>query len=217
MEVMMEKELEGKSLDQLVEAACQEFGCLPEDLELEILEYSSSGGGLLGISTKKVRAKIRVKPDKLLNERANKALSFLKELFYYAELKIETKTNLLRDQLQIEIYLLGEDVKFLIQNGAEPLSALEFLTNKVVARALGVGPKIILKPEGINIEKEKKLVNAVKRALEKVKTTKEPQVIKVGSQREQRLVLNLIKDEEKIGYVIEGEGRSKRVILSFQE
>lgn len=212
---MREKELEGKSLDQLVETACQEFGCLPEDLELEILEYSSSG--LLGITTKKVKAKVRVKPDKVLSERANKALSFLKELFYYAEFKIETKTNLLKDLLQIEIYLSGEDVKFLIQNGAEPLSALEFLTNKVVAKALGVGPKIILKPEGINIEKEKKLVNAVKRAIEKVKSTKEPQVIKVGNQREQRLVLNLIKEEEKIGYIIEGEGRSKKVILNFQE
>ncbi len=213
---MMEKELEGKSLDQVVEMACQEFGCLPEDLELEILEFSSSGG-LLGITTKKVKAKVRVKPDKLLTERANKALSFLKELFYYAEFKIETKTNLLKDQLQIEILLSGEDVKFLIQNGAEPLSALEFLTNKVVAKALGVGPKIILKPEGINIEKEKKLVNAVKRAIEKVKSTKEPQIIKIGNQREQRLVINLLKDEEKIGYVIEGEGRSKKVILSFQE
>ena len=214
--MILEKEFEGKSLDQLVEVACQELGCVPEDLELEILEFSTSSG-LLGIPGKKIRIKARIKPDKLLSERANRAVTFLKELFYYADFNIETKTNLLRDQLQIEILLSGEDVKYFIQNGAEPLSALEFLTNKIVAKALGVGPKIVLKPEGINIEREKKLVNAVKKAIQKVKSTKEPQVIKVGSQREQKIVLNLIKNENNIGYTIEGEGKQKRIILTFEK
>ncbi len=214
--MVLEKEFEGKSLDQLVEVVCQELGCVPEDLEIEILEYSTSSG-LLGIPGKKIKIKARIKPDKFLSERANRAVSFLKELFYYAELNINTKTNLLRDQLQIEILLSGEDVKYLIQNGAEPLSALEFLTNKIVAKALGVGPKIILKPEGINIEREKKLVNAVKKAIQKVKSTKEPQVIKVGSQREQKIVLNLIKNENNIGYTIEGEGKQKRIILNYEK
>ena len=212
---MLEKEFEGKSLDQLVETICEDFGCVPEDLILEILEYSSSSG-LLGLTGKKVKVKARIKPDKVLSERANKALMFLKELFYYADLNIETQTNLVRDQFQVEIILSGDDVKYFLINGAEPLSALEFLTNKVVARALGVGPKIILKPEGINIEREKKLVNAVKKAIERVKTTKESQVIKVGNQREQRIVLNIVKQENNINYAIEGEGKQKRIILSWR-
>ncbi|PMP68206.1 MAG: protein jag, partial [Thermodesulfobacterium geofontis] len=64
----MEKEFEGKSLDQLVEIACEELGCVPEDLEFEILEFSSSSG-LLGIPGKKVRIKARIKADKVLSER----------------------------------------------------------------------------------------------------------------------------------------------------
>ncbi len=213
---MMEKEFEGKSLDQLVEIACEELGCVPEDLEFEILEFSSSSG-LLGIPGKKVRIKARIKADKVLSERANRALMFLKELLNYAEFKIDLKTNILKDKMQVEIILLGEDVKYLIQNGAETLTALEFLTNKVVARALGVGPKIVLKPEGIDIEKEKKLVNAVKRAIEKIKKNKEPQIIKIGSQREQKIVVNLVKQEENIDYKIEGEGKQKKVILNWKE
>lgn len=213
---MMEKEFEGKSLDQLMEIACQELGCIPEDLELEILEFSSSSG-LLGIPGKKIRIKARIKADKVLSERANRALMFLKEVFNYADLKIDVKANILKDKMQVEILLLGEDVKYLIQNGAEPLTALEFLTNKVVARAFGVGPKIVLKPEGIDIEKEKKLVNAVRRAIEKIKKNKEPQIIKIGSQREQKIVVNLIKQEENIDYKIEGEGKQKKVILNWKE
>jgi spoIIIJ-associated protein len=185
---------------------------VPEDLEFEILEFSNSSG-LLGLSGKKVRVKARIKPEKVLSERANRALSFLKELFYYADFKIETKTRLLKEQMQIEILLSGEDVKYLLLNGAEPLSALEFLTNKIVAKALGVGPKIILTPEGINIEREKKLVNAVKRAIEKAKSEKEPQVIKVGNQREQKIVINILKKESNLEYRVEGEGKQKRVVI----
>ncbi len=213
---MMEKELEGKSLDQLVEVACQELSCVPEDLEFEILEFSTSSG-LLGIPGKKIRIKARIKADKVLSERANRALMFLKDVLTYADFQIETKINILKDKMQVEILLSGEDVKYLIQNGAEPLTALEFLTNKVVARALGVGPKIVLKPEGINIEREKKLVTAVKRAIEKIKNTKEPQIIKIGSQREQRIVTNLVKREDNIDYKIEGEGKQKKVILIWKE
>jgi spoIIIJ-associated protein len=211
----MEKELEGKSLDQLIEVACQELGCIPEDLELEILEFSSSS--FLGIPGKKIRIKARIKTDKVLSERANRALMFLKELLNYADLKIDVKANILKDKMQVEILLSGEDIKYLIQNGAEPLTALEFLTNKVVARALGVGPKIVLKLEGIDIEKEKKLVNAVRRAIEKIKTNKEPQIIKISSQREQRIVVNIVKQEENIDYKIEGEGKQKKVILNWKE
>jgi spoIIIJ-associated protein len=213
---MMEKELEGKSLDQLVEVACQELGCVPEDLEFEILEFSSSSS-LLGIPGKKIKIKARIKADKVLSERANRALMFLKEVLNYADFQIDIKANILRDKMQVEILLSGEDVRYLIQNGAEPLTALEFLTNKVVARALGVGPKIVLKPEGIDIEKEKKLVAAVKKAIEKIKKDKEPQIIKIGSQREQRIVINLIKQEENIDYKVEGEGKQKKVILNWKE
>jgi len=213
---MMEKELEGKSLDQLLEIACQELGCVPEDLELEILEVTSSSG-LLGLPGKKIRVRAKIKAEKVLSERANRALMFVKDVLNYANLQIEAKTNILKDKMQVEILLSGEDVKYLIQNGAEPLTALEFLTNKVVARALGVGPKIVLKPEGIDIEKEKKLVNAVKKAIEKIKNTKEPQIIKISSQREQKIVINLIKQEENIDYKIEGEGKQKKVILNWKD
>ncbi|HBT04797.1 MULTISPECIES: Jag N-terminal domain-containing protein [Thermodesulfobacterium] len=212
--MVLEKELEGKSLDQLLEVACQELGCMPEDLELEILEVASSSG-LLGMPSKKIKIKAKLKPDKMLSERANKALTFLKDLFYYTDFQIETQTNLLKDKLQIEILLKGEDLKYLVQNGGEVLSALEFLTNKIVAKSLGVGPKIVLKPEGINLEREKRLISAVKRAIEKVKTTKEPQIIKVGSQREERIVLNLVKPEKNIEAVVEGEGKQKKVILQW--
>ncbi|MEZ0343448.1 MAG: Jag N-terminal domain-containing protein [Caldimicrobium sp.] len=207
-------ELEGKSLDQMVEKACQDLGCLPEDLKIEILEYTS--GGMLG-SSKKIKANFMIKPDKILSERATRALSFLKELFYHMDFQIETQTQLLGEKMEVDIIFSGPDTRYLLQNEGEPLSALEYLTNKIVAKALGVGPKINLKVRGVDLEREKRLVKAVERALELIKEDKKERAVRIGNKREERLVLNRVKDEPNIAAEIQEDSRGKKVVLRWKE
>lgn len=207
-------ELEGKSLDQLVEKACQDLGCLPEDMEIEIQEFTS--GGMLGTG-RKIKVIFKIKPEKLLSERANRALAFLKEIFFNTDFHLETQTQLHKDSLEVEIQLSGEDVKYLLQNGGEVLSSLEFLVNKVVAKSLGVGPKIILKIRGVDLEKEKRLIRAVQKAVELIKEDKRERVIRVGSRREERLVLNMLKDIPEISSSLEEDSKGKRIILRWKE
>lgn len=206
-------ELEGKSLDQLVERACQELGCMPEDLEIEITEFTS--GGVLGTG-KKVKANFKIRVDKLLTERANRALTFLKELFYNIDFQIDTQTILKKDSMEIEIVFSGEDVKFLLQNGGEVLSSLEFLVNKIVAKAMGVGPKISLKVKGVDLEREKSLLRAAKRAIELIKGDQKERSLKIGNKREERLVLNLLKEEPNIEGVVVEEDKGKRILLRWK-
>lgn len=207
-------ELEGKSLDQLVEKACQDLGCLPEDMEIEIQEFTS--GGMLGTG-RKIKALFRIKPEKLLSERANRALTFLKEVFFNTDFQLETQTLLHKEPLEVEIQLSGEDVRYLLQNGGEVLSSLEFLVNKVVAKTLGVGPKITLKVKGVDLEREKRLMKALQRALELIREDKKERVIRVGSKREERLVLNMLKDNPDISASFEEDNRGKKVILRWKE
>jgi spoIIIJ-associated protein len=207
-------ELEGKSLDQLVEKACQDLGCLPEDMEIEIQEFTS--GGMLGTG-RKIKALFRIKPEKLLSERANRALTFLKEVFFNTDFQLETQTLLHKEPLEVEIQLSGEDVRYLLQNGGEVLSSLEFLVNKVVAKTLGVGPKITLKVRGVDLEREKRLMKALQRALELIREDKKERVIRVGSKREERLVLNMLKDNPDISASFEEDNRGKKVILRWKE
>lgn len=206
-------ELEGKSLDQLVERACQELGCMPEDLEIEITEFTS--GGMLGTG-KKVKANFKIRVDKLLTERANRALTFLKELFYNIDFQIDTQTILKKDSMEIEIVFSGEDVKFLLLNGGEVLSSLEFLINKIVAKAMGVGPKISLKVKGVDLEREKSLLRAAKRAIELIKEDQKERSLKIRNKREERLVLNLLKEEPNIEGVVVEEDKGKRILLRWK-
>jgi len=206
-------ELEGKSLDQLLEKACQELGSLPEDLEIEILEFTS--GGMLGTG-RKVKALFKIKPDKVLTERANRALSFLKELFYHMDFQIETQTELKKDKMEVDIIFSGQDTKFLLQNEGEALSALEFLVNKVVAKALGVGPKINLKIKGVNLERERRLARALEKAIELIKNDHKERSLRVHNRREERLVLNRVKEEESLEAVIQEDERGKKVVLRWK-
>jgi len=204
--------LEGKSLDQLLEKACEELSCLPEDLEISIEEVSQ--GGI--ISSKKIKAYFRIKPARVLSERANRAILFLKELFHNADLNIDLKTNLNQERMEVDLILSGEDLRYLLVNGGEPISALEFLTNKIVAKALGVGPKVNLKPEGIDLEGERRFLRALQRAISLIKEDKNPRTLRVRTKREERIFERALREHPEISYTFEGEGKERKVQLEVK-
>jgi len=204
--------LEGRSLDQLLEKACEELSCLPEDLEISIEEVSQ--GGIL--SGKRIKAYFRIKPARVLSERANRAILFLKELFHNADLNIDLKTNLNQTRMEVDLILSGEDLKYLLVNGGEPISALEFLTNKIVAKALGVGPKVNLKPEGIDLEGERRFLRALQRAVSLIKEDKKPRTLRVRTKREERIVERVLREYPEISYTFEGEGKERKVKLEVK-
>jgi spoIIIJ-associated protein len=204
--------LEGKSLDQLLEKACEELSCLPEDLEISIEEVSQ--GGI--ISSKKIKAYFRIKPARVLSERANRAILFLKELFHNADLNIDLKTNLNQARMEVDLILSGEDLRYLLVNGGEPISALEFLTNKIVAKALGVGPKVNLKPEGIDLEGEKRFLRALQRAISLIKEDKRPRTLRVKTRREERIVERVLREHPEISYTFEGESKERKLKLEVK-
>lgn len=206
-------ELEGKSLDQLVEKACQDLSCLPQDLDIEIVEYVA--GGMLG-SGRRIKASFKIKTEKILSERANRALAFIKEFCYHTDFNLETQTQISKDKMEIIITLSGEDSKYLLLNGGEVLSALEFLVNKVVAKALGVGPKITLKIKGVDLERERRLTQAVKRAINLIRSDQKERAIKVGNKREERLVLNIVKENPDLKAEVVEDSKGKRVLIGVK-
>ena len=204
--------LEGKSLDQLLEKACEELSCVPEDLEISIEEVSQ--GSIL--SGKRIKAHFRIKPERILSERANRAILFLKEIFHNGDLKIDLKTNLNLAKMEVDLILSGEDLRYLLVNGGEPLSALEFLTNKIVAKSFGVGPKLNLKPEGIDLEGERRFLRALQRAILMVKENKKPRTLRVKTKREERIAERVLKEHPELTYTFEGEGKERKIKLEIK-
>jgi len=200
---------EAKTVDQAIEEACRVMGCLPEDLEIEILEHGSSG--LFGLGARKAKIRARLKPEKILSERANRAVMFLKELFLSGELKIEPQAELAEDYVAIN--LTGEDREVFTQNGGAALEALEFLVNKVVARRLGVGPKIVVDVNGFRKEREKEIREMALRAAEKAKRTGKPVSLPPMSARERRLVHMALRGRKDVETRSAGQGERRHVVI----
>ncbi|WP_084270884.1 RNA-binding cell elongation regulator Jag/EloR [Thermosulfurimonas dismutans] len=207
--MMEEKIFEAKSVDQAIEEACRVLGCLPEDLEIEILEHGSSG--LFGIGAKKAKIKVRMKPEKLLSERANRAVMFLKELFLSGELKIEPQAQLEKDYVKIN--LEGEDAALFTANGGTALEALEFLTNKIVARRLGVGAKIVVDVNGFRENRERRLIKMAREAADKAKRTRKPISLPPMNAKERRIVHLALKDRRDVHTRSAGEGERRHVVV----
>ncbi len=204
-----ERIFESKNVEQAIEEACRVMGCLPEDLEIEILEHGSSG--LFGLGAKKARIKVRLKPEKILSERANRAVMFLKELFLSGELKLEPQAELAADHVVIN--LSGEDQEIFTQNGGAAIEALEFLVNKVVARRLGVGPKIVVDVDGFREKREEELRRMALSAAEKAKRTKKPVPLPPMSARERRLVHMALRGRKDVHTRSAGQGDRRHVVV----
>lgn len=207
--MMEEKIFEAKSVDQAIEEACRVLGCLPEDLEIEILEHGSSG--LFGIGAKKAKIKVRIKPEKILSERANRAVMFLKELFLSGELKIEPQAQLEKDYVKIN--LEGKDAALFTANGGTALEALEFLTNKIVARRLGVGAKIVVDVNGFRENRERRLIKMAREAADKAKRTRKPVSLPPMNAKERRIVHLALKDRRDVHTRSAGEGERRHVVV----
>ncbi len=204
-----ERVFEAKSVDQAIEEACRVLGCLPEDLEIEILEHGSAG--LFGLGAKKARIKARLKPEKLLSERANRAVMFLKELFLSGELKVEPQAEMAADHVKIN--LSGEDAALFTQNGGTALEALEFLVNKVVARRLGMGAKIVIDVSGFREQRERRLTRMAREAAEKAKKTRKPVALPPMKASERRVVHLALKDRSDVYTRSAGEGERRHVVV----
>ncbi|HFC97131.1 MAG TPA: hypothetical protein ENJ40_01565 [Thermosulfurimonas dismutans] len=204
-----ERIFEAKSVDQAIEEACRVMGCLPEDLEVEILEHGSAG--LFGLGAKKAKIKVRLKPEKILSERANRAIMFLKELFLSGELRIEPQVELAADHVVVN--LAGEDSSIFTRNGGAAIEALEFLVNKVVARRLGVGPKIVVDVEGFRERREEELRRMALEAAEKAKRTGKPVALPPMSARERRLIHMTLRGRKDIQTRSAGQGERRHVVV----
>ncbi len=207
--MMKTEEFEGKTVEQAIEEASKYFQVAPEDLEIEIITHGSTG--LFGIGAKKARIKARLKPEKLLEQRANVAQKVLGGIFEAAGLALISKCQIKDETIQLE--LTGGDKKFLLLRRGAPLNALEYLVNKIVARQLGVGPKILIDIEGFRAEQERKIREMAKRAAERAKKTRRPVELKPMPSHERRLVHLTLRHFPGVQTRSRGKGETRRVVI----
>ncbi len=206
---MKAEEFEGKNIEQAIEAACRHFNVSMEDLEIEIITHGSTG--LFGIGAKKARIRAALKPEVALKKRQQEAEQVLQTFLSAAGLEIKGTGKIQNEKIVFE--LSGPDKELLVEKGGAPLNALQYLVNKVVARRLGVGAKIVLDVEGFRANRENKLRSLAKRAAQKAQKTKRPVELPPMPSHERRLIHLTIKEIPGVETKSKGQGAERRVVV----
>ncbi|AEH44512.1 single-stranded nucleic acid binding R3H domain-containing protein [Thermodesulfatator indicus DSM 15286] len=206
---MISEEFEAKTLDQAVELACKHFGVERDDLDIEVLSQGSTG--IFGIGAKKARIKASIKPETLLKKRAEEAQRVLVKLITSGDLEInfsfEIKPN------GISFSLSGPDSKLFVAKDGAPLNALQYLINKIVAKRLGVGPKITLNIEGFKNGKSQKLEGLARKAAKEAIKTKKPVFLPPMPASDRRQIHLAVKKMKGVISRSRGVGQKRRVVI----
>jgi len=206
---MKVEEFEGKNVDQAIEEACKFFNVTPDELDIEIVTHGSTG--LFGIGAKKARIKARVKEEALLSKRAAEAEKVLEELVSATGFEINFKVRVENEKIHVD--LSGRDRELLTSRGGTPLNALQYLVNKIVARRLGLGPKIVLDIAGFRQEQEQRISQMAQRAAERAQKTGRPVELRPMPPHERRLVHLCLKNFNGIETRSKGQGKNRRVVI----
>jgi spoIIIJ-associated protein len=207
--MMKAEEFEGKTVDQAIEEASKYFQVAPEELEIEIITHGSTG--IFGIGAKKAKIRARIKPEKFLERRATEARLVLTEILSAAGLNISVTLEPKEEIIRVK--LSGEDKEFLLTRNGRPLNALEYLVNKIVARRLGIGPKIVLDINGFRARQERKVREIARRAAERARKTRRPVELKPMPAHARRLVHLTLRHFPGVQTKSRGQGEARRVVI----
>ena len=234
------KEFSGKTVDDAITEACQEFTVTSDRLDYEVIDKGSSG--FLGLGTKPALIKARIldenskkeesstakesvsekKEDKkesaapaVKAETANDPKEFLDKVFKAMELDVNVKVEQIGNDMNIE--LSGDEMGVLIGKRGQTLDSLQYLTSRVVNK--GSNEYIRVKVDTENYRKRRKdtLENLAKNLAYKVKRTKRPVTLEPMNPYERRVIHSALQNDKYVSTHSEGEEPFRRVVITLNK
>jgi len=211
-------EFEGKTYEEAVKKAATELNADVKDLDIEVKEVDTKGIlGLLG--SKKVRIVARVH-NKSEETQQNAAEETPEE---YGKRFLMDIANLLGISLEVKITNANERLLFLLESDdeetlagkeGEALEALQHLVRLAIAKKYKQNLKLLLDVNDFREKRKKVIIVMAKKLADKVRRTRKPIKTKPLNPYERRIIHTLFKSNRGISTSSEGDGHTKRVIIS---
>lgn len=202
-------EFEGKTYEDAIKKASMALNVEEKDLEIDVKEVDTKGIlGLLG--SKKVRIMARVKDADTPEEYGKK---FLQELGSFIGLSISTKVSTTNDRLTFFVQCDNGDV--LIGKDGEVLEALQFILRLSIAKRYKQGLKLLIDINGYREKRKKAITIMAKRLADRVKRIGRPLKTDPLNPYERRVIHTLFKHNKNIKTKSEGDGHTKKVVISL--
>ncbi len=202
-------EIEDKSVEDAIAAACQKLKLPREKLEIEIISKGSSGiFGIVGARKAKIRVTAKAPSAELTAEKAKEVLN---EILKHVDLP-----NVVECEAKEEFYYLNitsNGSGLLIGKRGKTLNALQFLVSKIVSRQAGENISVIVDTENYRSKRELSLTELAHQLSDKVKKTHRPLTTGPMSAQDRRVIHLALKEDHEVRTKSKGEGNLRRVVI----
>lgn len=210
-------EVEGKTYEEAIRKATLELNAEEKDLDINVKEVDTKGIlGLLGSKKVRITARLRVidipeEPEKP-QEPEEYGKKFLEELSRFVGLSFSVRATKTNDRLMFLVQSDHGDI--LIGKDGEALEALQHILRLALTKRYKQGLKLLIDINGYREKRKNALTLTAKRLADRVKRTGRALKTDPLNPYERRVVHTLFKHNKNINTKSEGEGHTKKVVIS---
>jgi spoIIIJ-associated protein len=210
----------GKTVDDAIEAALDEWGVGREQIEYTVLEEPSKGlFGLLGNRQAKVLVTLIEEPEKISLQPKSDPVVVAKEFLQniFAAMKMDVKIEKMDGLDNVTLNLRGDDLGILIGKHGQTLDALQYLTNLAAHRDSEERLRIVVDVEDYRKRRAETLERLARRLADKVRTSGEKVVLEPMSPHERKIIHMTLQDDYRVTTYSEGEEPFRKVVISLKK
>ena len=205
---MTPMEIEGKSVEEAIETACQNFNLPADQLEIEIVSHGSSG--IFGIGTRK--AKILASPKEPSDETSlEEAKDILENLLSHIQIPTTVEAAWVEDQIRLDISSNGSGL--LIGKRGQTLHSLQYIVNKIYNRRSSRKAHIIVDTENYRERRRKALTEVALNLGKRAKKSGKPASSSPLSAYDRRIIHLALKEDRQVRTKSKGDGAMRKVVV----
>jgi spoIIIJ-associated protein len=201
-------EIEGKSVEEAIETACQRLDVTADQLEIEIISHGSSG--IFGIGTR--NAKILVTQKESTDEASLKeAKGILENILAHIQVPATVEASWSEDQIRLDISSNGSGL--LIGKRGQTLHSLQYIVNKIYNRHAAKKFHIVIDTENYRERRRKALTEVALSLGNRAKKSGKPTTSSPMSAYDRRIIHLALKDDRQVRTKSKGEGVLRKVVV----
>lgn len=217
-----EYEFEGKTKEEAVGKACEEFGLSEDQLDVEVLSYGSTGiFGLVGVK----KAKIKVTLPESLGARVDEpypAAKTQEEVAEIAKRSLEEIISFIVEGASVSMETNADSVKLKVEGGnsalligkhGRTLEALQYIVQRVAQKERRSRLRVSVDVEGYRDRRKTSLTQLALRLGEKVKRSGKPATISPMNAYDRRIVHVALKDKSSVRTQSMGTGSHRKLVI----
>jgi spoIIIJ-associated protein len=205
---MSAMEIEGKSVEEAIEMACQRLSLPADQLEIEIVSHGSSG--IFGIGTR--NAKILVSPKEAEDATAlEEAKEILENILAHIQIPATVEATWEENRIRLDITSNGSGL--LIGKRGQTLHSLQFIVNKMFNRSASKKAHIIIDTENYRERRRQALTEVALNLANRAKKSGRPATSSPLSAYDRRIIHLALKDNRQVRTKSKGDGALRKVVV----